>query len=297
VNIEQIKYILEVSKEGSITKAAERLHLSPSALSQSITQLEKELGVTIFYRSRKGTVPTSDGKKIISSGNEIMTSIGKMYKEISINDEEKLLKIGCAPSITYIVYDAFLLFYKEHSNVKVEIIEMDQDDTMSKLMHGDIDMAISPFGKDELDALSISDFIDYKLLYTGYACLCVNKRSPLFYKDFVTIEDLKDEKLVMYNSKRTNEFIDLYLPNAPVLFTTNNIEVLKNATLDGHASSLVYNFTFNNHPDIKNGNLAIIPFMNPGKILNYFWGIHTKGKEISYEAVEFQKKILQVINE
>ncbi|WP_113927598.1 LysR family transcriptional regulator [Bacillus sp. P14.5] len=63
MNIEQIKYILEVSKEGSITKAAERLHLSPSALSQSITQLEKELGVTIFSRSRKGTTPTSEGKK------------------------------------------------------------------------------------------------------------------------------------------------------------------------------------------------------------------------------------------
>ena len=297
MNIEQIKYILEVSKEGSITKAAEQLHLSPSALSQSISQLEKELGVTIFNRSRKGTVPTSDGKKIINSGNEIIASIVKMHKELSANTEEKLIKIGCAPSIIYLVYDAFLLFYKEHSNVKVEIIELDQDDTMSKLMHGEIDLAISPFGKDELEALSISDIIDYKLVYTGYACVCVNKRSPLFYKDFVTIEDLKTEKLVMYNSKRTNEFIDLYLPNAPVLFTTNNIEVLKNATLDGHASSLVYNFTFKNHPDVSNGNLAVIPFMNPGKILNYFWFIHTKGKEISYEAEEFQKKILQVINQ
>ncbi|EDL63866.1 LysR family transcriptional regulator [Bacillus sp. SG-1] len=297
MNLEQIKYVMEVSKEGSITRAAERLHLSPSALSQSISQLEKELGVTIFTRSRKGTTLTSEGKKIVNSGNEILSSIEKMYRDLSIDKEEKLLKIGCAPSIIYIVYDAFILFHKEHSNVKVEIIELDQDEILTKLVHGEIDLAFSPFSERELEGSSIREFIDYKLIYTGYACLCVSKHSPLFLKDFVTIEDLKEEKMVMYNSKRSNEFNNQYLPHASLLFTTNNIEVLKSALLDGHASSLVYNFTFKNHPDVKKGNLAIIPFMKPGKLINYFWVIHNKNKVISYEMVEFQKKIIQLLND
>lgn len=297
MNLEQIRYVMEVSKEGSITRAAERLHLSPSALSQSISQLEKELGVTIFTRSRKGTTLTSEGKKIVNSGNEILSSIEKMYRDLSIDKEEKFLKIGCAPSIIYIVYDAFLLFHNEHSNVKVEIIELDQDEILTKLAHGEIDLAFSPFSETELEGSSIREFIDYKLIYTGYACLCVSKHSHLFLKDFVTLEDLKEEKMVMYNSKRSNEFHNQYLPHASLLFTTNNIEVLKSALLDGHASSLVYNFTFKNHPDVKKGNLAIIPFMKPGKILNYFWVIHNKNKVISYEMVEFQKKIIQLLND
>ncbi len=37
--------------------------------------------------------------------------------------------------------------------------------------------------------------------------------------------------------------------------------------------------------------------MNPGKILNYFWVIYNKNKELSYEAQEFQKKMIQVLNE
>jgi LysR family transcriptional regulator, transcription activator of glutamate synthase operon len=297
VNFEQIKYVLEVSKEGSITKAAERLHLSPSALSQSISQLEKELGVSIFSRSRKGTVPTLEGKKIINRGNEILSNVEKMYKELSINQEEKFLKIGCSPSITYIVYDAFLLFHKEHSNVKVEIIELDQDEILNKLIHREIDLAFSPFSEEELNGPNVSDFIDYRLIYTGYACVCVGRHSSLYLKDFVTLEDIKEEKMVMYSSKRSNEFNNQYLPNASLLFTTNNIEVLKSALLDGHASSLVYNFTFKNHPDVKKGNLAIIPFMNPGKILNYFWVIYSKNKDISFEAKEFQKKITYLLNE
>ncbi|MGF2617463.1 LysR family transcriptional regulator [Rossellomorea vietnamensis] len=297
MNIEQIKYILEVSKEGSITKAAERLHLSPSALSQSITQLEKELGVTIFSRSRKGTTPTSEGKKVLNRGNEMIYSLEKMYKEISVDKEDKLLKIGCSPSITYLVYDAFILFHEGHSNVKVEIIELDQDEILSRLIHGDIDLAFSPFSEEELSGLRISDFLDYQLIYTGYACICAGKHSPLFLKDFVTPEDLKGEKMVMYNSKRSSHFVNSYLPSASLLFTTNNIGVLKSAIFDGHASSLVYNFTFKNHIDVKKGNMAIIPFMNPGKILNYFWVIYNKNKELSYEAQEFQKKMIQVLNE
>jgi LysR family transcriptional regulator, transcription activator of glutamate synthase operon len=296
VNFEQIKYVLEVSKEGSITKAAERLHLSPSALSQSISQLEKELGIPIFSRSRKGTVPTSEGKKIINMGNEITSSVEKMYKELSVNKEEKFLKIGCSPSITYIVYDAFLLFQKEYTNVKVEIIELDQEEILNKLIHGEIDLAFSPFSEEELKGQNIKEFIEYKLIYTGFACVCVGRQSPLYHKDFVTLEDLKEEKMVMYSSKRSNDFNDQYLPNASLLFTTNNIEVLKSALLAGHASSLVYNITFKNHPDVKEGNLSIIPFMNPGKILNYFWVIYNKNKEISIEAEEFQKKIIYLLN-
>ncbi|RIW35675.1 LysR family transcriptional regulator [Bacillus salacetis] len=297
MNLEQIKYVLEVSKEGSITKAAERLHLSPSALSQSISQLEKELGVIIFSRSRKGTVPTLEGKKIINRGNEILSSFDKMYQELSMNKEEKHLKIGCSPSITYIVYDAFLLFNKDHSNVKVEIIELDQEEILQKLIHGDIDLAFSPFSEEELNGPPTSDFIDYKLIYTGYACVCAGRESSLYIKDFVTLEDLKGEKMVVYSSKRSNDFNNQYLPNASLLFTTNNIEVLKRALLDGHASSLVYNFTFKNHPDVKKGRLAIIPFMNPGKILSYFWVITNKNKGVSSEAEEFQKRIIKLLNE
>jgi len=56
MNIEQIDYLLEVAKERSIRKAADNLHITPSAISQSILQIELNLGVTIFQRSTKGLI-------------------------------------------------------------------------------------------------------------------------------------------------------------------------------------------------------------------------------------------------
>ena len=52
MNIDQLQYIIEVSEQGTIAKAAEKLHVSHSAISQAITSLESELDLTIFNRSR-----------------------------------------------------------------------------------------------------------------------------------------------------------------------------------------------------------------------------------------------------
>lgn len=51
MNVEHLKYIIEVAKQGSLREASKKLHISQSAISQSITNVEKELGVKILKRS------------------------------------------------------------------------------------------------------------------------------------------------------------------------------------------------------------------------------------------------------
>ncbi|MGD6957485.1 LysR family transcriptional regulator [Rossellomorea aquimaris] len=297
MNIEQIKYILEVTKARSITKAAANLHLSPSAVSQSISQLEKELGITIFNRSRQGTVPTLDGKKIIRIGNEILTKIDELYNEFSTEKKERLLRVGCAPSLTYIVYDAFLLFNKEYPYVHIEIKEMNIDEMLNAMKDETIDIAFSPFSLEDPATSNVHNFIRFRSLYTGYICVCVSSRSHLYYKNFITLKDLENEKMVMYSSNRSITFNTELFTKVPILFTSNNIEVLRAAIIDGHASCLIYNFTFKNNQDVKNGNLAVIPLKNPEIINHQFWTLIPKSKGISAEAEEFQKKVMFILNE
>ena len=58
MNFEQLEYIKEVIETKSMSIAAENLHVTQSAISQSISLLEKEFGVQLFKRSRNGTIPT-----------------------------------------------------------------------------------------------------------------------------------------------------------------------------------------------------------------------------------------------
>ncbi|WP_299742491.1 LysR family transcriptional regulator [Rossellomorea sp. y25] len=296
MNIDQIKYVLEVTKERSITRAARKLHLSPSAVSQSITQLERELGVTIFNRSRQGTVPTPEGKKIIHTGIDILGKLDELQNELSDTTAPVSLKIGCGPALTYVVYDAFVLFNQEFPHVNIEIIEMDQDEVWEAFSCKEIDLVFSPFTREELQKQTAHVPIGFERLYTGEVCVCVSKHSPLYHQNLLYPEDIRNEKIVIYNSKRAKSLNEQYTKNNPTLFTSNNIEVLKAAVLDGKAICIIYDFTFKNHPDVLNGNLAIIP-LNKESVKGYdFWVMYPAKQPLSLEARDFHHKVRELIH-
>lgn len=65
MNITQLQYLVDVGELGSFTDAAKKNLMTVPAISLSITQLEAELDVLLFTRSRKGVTPTAEGKKVI----------------------------------------------------------------------------------------------------------------------------------------------------------------------------------------------------------------------------------------
>lgn len=299
MNLEQIKYIVEVAKESSITKAADKLHLSPSAISQSITQLEKEFGISIFTRSRHGTLPTAEGKFIVSKAYEILHKMDELQKELAIKQKAKRLslKVGCAPALTYMVYDAFILFHEQFPDVNVMIKEIDQEHILEEIKNGSIDIGLSSFTEYDLSSMKHEKGIGYEPLYTGYVCVCAGKKSPLYYKEFLTPDELADQKIVIYNSKGGTTFNDTYFNNNQILFSSNNVEVLRSAILDGHAFSFVLNFTFKKNADVLNGNLALIPFKNPDLISQDFWTLYPLTKGFTAEAKEFDRIVRYLLDQ
>ena len=64
MTLEQLTYLIELSRHHSISEAADALYITQSALSMSLGTLEKELGLTLFDRSNKGISPTEEGQEI-----------------------------------------------------------------------------------------------------------------------------------------------------------------------------------------------------------------------------------------
>ena len=65
MSLRQYEYALAVAEEGSVTAAAERLHVAQPSVSQQIRSLERELGVTLFARTPTGLVPTVVGRAFL----------------------------------------------------------------------------------------------------------------------------------------------------------------------------------------------------------------------------------------
>ena len=61
MTLQQIHYAITISEQGSFNKASEILYISQPSLTESVRELEKELGISVFHRSGRGVTLTSDG--------------------------------------------------------------------------------------------------------------------------------------------------------------------------------------------------------------------------------------------
>ncbi len=92
-----LKYFLMVAREENITKAAALLHLTQPTLSRQLMQLEAELGVKLFHRSKHSIILTEDGMLLKRRAQEIVSLSDKTVQELS-HKEDVLsgeIAIGC----------------------------------------------------------------------------------------------------------------------------------------------------------------------------------------------------------
>lgn len=80
MEVKQIKSLLSIAEEGSISKAAERLYITQSALNQQLLKLERELGVELFQRSGRGVTPTYAGEVYLEAAARMLDIRNETYK-------------------------------------------------------------------------------------------------------------------------------------------------------------------------------------------------------------------------
>lgn len=111
MTVQQMRYVMEVSKAGSITQAAKNLFITPSSISSGIHSLEKELGYTIFARSWQGVELTPKGRQVLNHA----TYICERLQQIERGTVDTGRKGFCLVSGTYTPFNnAFSQLAKEY---------------------------------------------------------------------------------------------------------------------------------------------------------------------------------------
>lgn len=114
MNLKQLEYIVEISKCGSINKAAQNLYVAQSSLSASIRQLEKELKFDIFRRKNSGIELTSEGKILLLSAKLITEEAERIRRIPSLFDSQRNLSIsGTWSSMLFCQFMQFRSDYPE----------------------------------------------------------------------------------------------------------------------------------------------------------------------------------------
>ena len=72
MTLQQLRYIIEIAQSGSISLAAQRLFITQPSLSKSVADLEKEMGITIFYRGSRGVMLSPDGVRFLAYARQVV---------------------------------------------------------------------------------------------------------------------------------------------------------------------------------------------------------------------------------
>ena len=132
MNLTHLKYMVEVERHGSITKAAAALYMGQPNLSKAIKELEREFGVPIFRRSAKGVIPTEKGKEFLLHAKAILSQVEKM-EQLSREDDRSVLEFSLLlPRASYISH-AFTLFLNEVDAVERMNIKFKETNSMSAI--------------------------------------------------------------------------------------------------------------------------------------------------------------------
>lgn len=295
MQIQQIEYIIEVAKTGSISEAALNLHVSAATISQSLSNFEKEYDISLFKRSRLGTQPTEQGKRIIEIAykiQELVNDIDLEAKSHNQNFDQELKIIGSPTTLATILPKAISIFNKDYPNTELKIEE--NQNVITEMRKNEYDLGFILVGeKLWQQAVDLnSNLLHFNTLFQGRMYVCVNKDSSLAFKETVTLEDLKHQKFIMHRITKPI-YMDMVaqLIEPKILFETNNTETIKKAIAEGIGISCLSEFNLTDDERIKSGQIIAIPLINYEKSNLTCGYIRPKKRYFSKSARSFLKII------
>ena len=145
MDTKQIEYILKIAEENNITKAAEKLFITQSALNQQLLKLEKELGTPLFHRSRANWRLTEAGEIYIEGAKTALQIKNTIYNKIYdvVSARKGHLTIGLTPGRGLRMFTAiYPELHRNYPNLDVRPIEMRVRAQQEAIAKGEVDVGL-----------------------------------------------------------------------------------------------------------------------------------------------------------
>ncbi len=144
MRIEQLEYLTAVTRHGSLRQASERLHLSQPALSEALSKLERELGVTLLDRRRSGARISRQGQELLPTMVEVLEAVDRLRQ--AAGDPAlslRMLRVGTVNAGTSaVLVPAMHAFREHHPGTLVEMVNTRPQEIHEGLVEGGLDLGL-----------------------------------------------------------------------------------------------------------------------------------------------------------
>lgn len=192
---EEIRFVAEVCRTGSMAGAARSLNITPQGLGKAIQKLEKELGVKLFTRTFEGVTPTSACNQIYEKLNDIVNAenaIREILGQIvSSTAPEEIFLIS--PNMVAFYIEQAVQEYNERFGGHIRVLESRLDDDMQEQTFLENKYAYRYCCKEIVKNRYLQKEDIVRMHFVPIVC----EESPLLKKALVTYEDLSDKTLLV----------------------------------------------------------------------------------------------------
>ena len=253
-----LRYFEAVAEDGSIRRAAERLHISPSAVNRQILRLEEHFGTPLFERRPDGMRLTDAGDLVLRHVKDTLQGFGRLRGEIGSlrGVVSGVVTIATVDSLAgYFLPEVLTGFITAEPTVQIRAMAMDPLETMQSVVQGNADIGLTFFPARRRGVQVLAD-IHCEL------CAIMAPDHALAARRTVTLDDCAEFRLVyqeqagsmrLFFGEEMEAFKDAHEP----LVVSNNLALLKHLLLGGVGIGLYTRLGFTE--ELADGRLVAVP--------------------------------------
>ena len=203
MKLQQLRYVIQVAESGSLTAAAEKLFVAQPSLSKAVSELEREMDITIFTRSRTGVIPTEDGMRFLSRARQVIEQADLLEGEYKGADRIRRV-FGISTQHYAFVVNAFVSLVREYDRNRYEF---SLRETSTAGIIDDVRVQRSELGvlyRCDFNESVISNVVKsadlhFVPLFRAKPHVFVSRNSPLAHLERVTLADLAPYPRLSYD--------------------------------------------------------------------------------------------------
>ena len=210
MTLQQLKYVIEVARSRSISKAAHNLFISQPSLSNALKELEKELGITIFLRTNRGIDLTLEGSEFLGYARQVVEQ-AELLEERYSNTKLRQQHFSVSAQHYAFAVSAFVRLLENYDREEYEFTLRETktyeiiDDV--KKMRSEIGILyVNHFNKKVIHKFLREGNLAFHTLFQANPHVFISSKNPLAVRDFVTLEDLEPYPYLSFEQGDYNSF-------------------------------------------------------------------------------------------
>ena len=306
MNSDQLRYLIEISKNPSLSIASQKLHITPQALSTAIKKLEDEMGFELLNRSFKGISLTTNGEWLVTEASAFLNKIEErkeqyLYAKSQIHKGDLTIAINHTGINDNVVGQLMAMLYEDEPELNISLKELPKEYIFEAVKKQEIEFGFVFRTKvngsyiDELD----SDF-NFDALFCGNLVVSTADHTELSKFNSVTLKKVTQYPLCAYLPQGDSKDQLYYLLNDILnLSVQYNMEtsfsVYKQKIKRGVANAISVHFPTETYPNNYIDGTKVLQLRDDIKI--YFGFIRKRDVPLSNNGAFFLQELRGLIHD